>query len=343
MNDSKDEQTDSKDEQTDSENEQPYSDLTPDLMLDAVDALGFRTDARLLALNSYENRVYQIGIEDAEPVVVKFYRPGRWSDEQIIEEHRFTQELAALEIPVVEPMTLDGRTLHEHAGYRYTVYRRQGGHAPALDDLDNLFILGRAMGRIHAVGAVRPFEHRPALTVQSFGVESREFLLSEDFVSAESVDAYDAVTLLLIDAMNAIFDGVELNAIRLHGDCHLGNVLWRDDAPHFVDFDDARMGPAIQDLWMMLSGPRPLQLRQLSELVDGYSEFHDFDSRELVLIEALRSLRLMHHAAWLARRWNDPAFPPAFPWFNTSHYWAEQVREMEDQLNALEQPPLTLQ
>lgn len=195
---------DSKSEPNAAENEQPYSDLTPDLMLDAVDALGFRTDARFLALNSYENRVYQIGIEDADPVVVKFYRPGRWSDAQIIEEHRFTQELAELEIPVVEPMVLAGRTLHEHAGYRYTVYRRQGGHAPALDDLDSLFILGRAMGRIHAVGAVRPFEHRPALTVQSFGVESREFLLSEGFIPDDSVDAYDAVTLLLIDVMNRI-------------------------------------------------------------------------------------------------------------------------------------------
>ena len=324
------------------EGEQPYSDLTPDLMLDAVDALGFDTDARILALNSYENRVYQVGIEDGEPVVVKFYRPGRWSDEQIIEEHLFTQELVDLEIPVVEPMIFDGRTLHEHAGYRYTVYRRQGGHAPAFDDLDSLFILGRSLGRIHAVGAVRPFEHRPTLDVDSFGVYSREFLLSEGFLPADCVDAYDAVTLLLIDAMNGVFDAADFTHIRLHGDCHLGNVLWRDDAPHFVDFDDARMGPAIQDLWMMLSGPRPLRLRQLSELVDGYSEFYEFHPREIALIEALRSLRFMHHAAWLARRWHDPAFPKAFPWFNTSHYWAEHVRELEDQLNALEQPPLTL-
>lgn len=324
-------------------NEQPYADLTPDVILDAVDALGLRTDARILALNSYENRVYQVGIDDREPVVAKFYRPGRWSDAQILEEHRFTQELAGLEIPVVEPMIFDERTLHEHRGYRYSVYRRQGGHAPALDDLDSLYIIGRALGRIHAVGAVRDFEFRPTLTVESYGLESREFLLNEGFIPDDSVDAYDAVTLLLIDAMNAIFTGAELKRIRLHGDCHLGNVLWRDDAPHFVDFDDARMGPAIQDLWMMLSGPRGLQRRQLSELVDGYQEFHEFDPRELVLIETLRTLRLMHHAAWLARRWHDPAFPLAFPWFNTDHYWAEQVRELEDQLNLLEQPPLALQ
>lgn len=323
--------------------EQPYSDLTPDVILDAVDALGFQTDARILALSSYENRVYQVGIADAEPVVVKFYRPGRWSDAQIIEEHRFTQELAELEIPVVEPMIFDGQTLHEHAGYRYTVYRRQGGHAPALDDLDSLFILGRTLGRIHAVGAVRPFEHRPTLDVDAFGVVSREYLLSEGFLPEDCVDAYDAVTLLLVDTMNAVFSSVELSHLRLHGDCHLGNVLWRDDAPHFVDFDDARMGPAVQDLWMMLSGPRPLRLRQLSELVDGYSEFHEFDPRELVLIEALRTLRFMHHAAWMAQRWHDPAFPKAFPWFNTDHYWSGHVRELEDQLHAMELAPLTLQ
>ncbi len=320
----------------------PFEALSPDLILDAIDSTGLATDARLMALNSYENRVYQAGLEDGAFVVVKFYRPGRWSAAQIEEEHTFNAELAELELPVVAPLALDGRTLHEHAGFRFAVYPRQGGHAPALDDLDNLFVMGRALGRIHAVGAVRAFVQRPSLSVQSYGHDARALLLQGDYVDDAVRLRYEELTARLLERLDEAFERVDATSLRLHGDCHLGNVLWRDDAPHFVDFDDARNGPAVQDLWMMLSGPVDLRRRQLSELVEGYEEFHEFSRREFALIEPLRTLRFMHHAAWLASRWDDPAFPPAFPWFGTEAYWRSHVMELEEQLQALDAEPLSL-
>ncbi len=314
----------------------PYELLTPDLVLDAIDSTGYLTDARILALNSYENRVYQVGIEGGNPLIAKFYRPDRWSDAQILEEHRFTAALKELEISVVPPLLDDnGNSLREFQGFRFALYPRQGGHAPNLDDFDALLSLGRTLGRIHALGQAQPFAHRPALDIQSFGRDSYEFLLGNEFIPASLRESYRTLG-------ERVFARVKYTPIRLHGDCHPGNILWRDEVPHFVDFDDARMGPAIQDLWMLLSGEREQQTLQLSEILEGYREFCDFDLAELALIEALRSLRIMHYSAWLARRWTDPAFPHHFPWFNSERYWGEHILELREQLAALQEPTLVI-
>ena len=320
----------------------PYQLLTPDLVLDAVEANGYLSDARILALNSYENRVYQVGIEGSTPLIAKFYRPERWSDAQILEEHQFTQALKELEISVVPPLAdAAGHTLRHYQGFRFALYPRQGGHAPNLDDFDALLSLGRSLGRIHALGQTQAFAARPALDVQSFGRDSYQFLLDNGFIPASLRESYHSLGADLLKGCDALFARVKYRPIRLHGDCHPGNILWRDE-PHFVDFDDARMGPAVQDLWMLLSGERDQQTAQLAELLEGYREFCDFDLAELALIEALRSLRIMHYSAWLARRWGDPAFPHHFPWFNTERYWGEHILELREQLAALNEPPLVI-
>ena len=321
----------------------PYENLTPDTVIAAVESLGYVSDARILTLNSYENRVYQVGIEDAQPVIVKFYRPGRWSNEQILEEHDFVHELHELEIPSVPPLVDDdGNTLFGFQGFRFAVYPRQGGHAPELDNLDNLLILGRFLGRLHAVGATKLFQQRNALSVELFGEQSAQYLLRHDFLPSALRNSYEAITRQLLTVITQRFKEADAAALRLHGDCHPGNVLWRNDTPHFVDFDDCMNGPAIQDLWMLLSGDRANRLAQLAEIMEGYREFNDFAPRELLLVEALRSLRLMHYAAWLAQRWHDPAFPRNFPWFNTERYWGEHILELKEQLTAMDEPPLTL-
>ncbi|HVY04845.1 MAG TPA: serine/threonine protein kinase [Burkholderiales bacterium] len=323
------------------DNAAPYADLTPDLILNAIDSTRLRTDGRLLALNSYENRVYQVGMEDAKPVVAKFYRPGRWSDEQILEEHAFTAELAVREIPAVPPVAIEGATLHRFEGYRFAVYPRRGGRAPELDDPDTLEWLGRFIGRIHAVGATAAFAHRPALDIESFGDEPLAFLLDNDWIPADLRDAYASVVDQALEGIHAGFERAgHVKRLRLHGDCHPGNVLWTDDGPHFVDFDDARMGPAIQDLWMLLSGDRAAMTTQLSDVIAGYEDFAEFDRREIALIEPLRTLRLIHYSAWLARRWGDPAFPAAFPWFHTTKYWQDQILLMREQVAAMQEAPL---
>jgi len=319
----------------------PYADLTPDLLLDALEGIGLRADGRLIALNSYENRVYQIWLEEAPTVVAKFYRPDRWSDDAILEDHAFTLELAEREIPVVAPMRIDGRTLFEHAGFRFAVYPRQGGRVPELSDPDTLEWIGRFIGRIHAVGALTPFRHRPALDIDSFGVEPREYLLAHDWLPQELREVWSGVSAQALDGVRHAFDRAgDFATLRLHGDCHMGNVLWVDDGPHFVDFDDSRMGPAVQDLWMLLSGERGERIRQLSDVLAGYEDFMDFDPRELHLVEALRTLRLLHYAAWLARRWDDPAFPAAFPWFNSQRYWEERILELREQIALMDEEPL---
>jgi len=321
----------------------PFDALTPGFIMDAVETQGFRCDCRTLALNSYENRVYQVGIEDAPPLIAKFYRPDRWSDDQILEEHDFCRELAELELPVVAPLTNPaGESLFSHQGFRFALYPRQGGHAPEFDNLDNLEILGRMLGRIHRIGGVRPFGYRPALDLESFGRQSVGLIL-ERFIPDEYRESYAAVTGMLLETIEQVFaETGPVNLIRTHGDCHSGNILWRDNAPHFVDFDDARTAPAVQDLWMMLSGERSRQTAQLEALLDGYTEFCDFDPRELRLIEALRALRMLHYSAWLAERWEDPIFPRTFPWFNSVRYWGEQVLALREQLAALDEPPLQL-
>ena len=325
----------------------PFADLTPDAVLNAIDAIGVSTSGTLLALNSYENRVFQVGVDDGAQrfVVAKFYRPGRWLDAQILEEHAFTQELADAEVPAVPPLAVDGGTLHERGGYRFALYPRQGGRAPEIEDRNVREWLGRFIGRIHAVGAARPFAHRPALDIATFGEEPRGWLLDSRWLPHELRDVYAGVSAQALDAVRRCYERAgQPRAIRLHGDVHVGNVLWTDSGaqpgPHFVDFDDARTGPAVQDLWMLLSGAREEQQAQLADLLAGYEDFAEFDRRELHLVEALRTLRLIHYSAWIARRWDDPAFPVAFPWFDTPRYWEQKILELREQLAAMDEPPL---
>lgn len=322
----------------------PYDALTPDVILDAVERCGYRCDGRLFALNSFENRVYQVGIEEAAPLVAKFYRPGRWTAEAILEEHAFALELAAEELPVVAPLAdAAGETLHQREEFLYSLYPRQRGRAPELEDEQTLVWMGRFIGRIHAVGAVRPFRHRPALDVASFGDEPSAFLLEHGFIPSDLVPAYETLVRQVLAQVRQCFAlAGQVRLIRLHGDCHAGNVLWDADGPHFVDLDDARTGPAVQDLWMLLSGERDSMQRQLSAVLRGYRDFQEFDARELHLIEALRTLRLTHYAAWLARRWDDPTFPVNFPWFNTQRYWQDQILALREQWATMQEPPLAI-
>lgn len=320
----------------------PYDQLTPELVIDAVESTGLLTDLRIFPLNSYENRVYQVGIEEGEPIIAKFYRPIRWSEQQILEEHQFSQQLFDAEIPVVPPIIhKDGKSLLEFKGYRFSLYPRKGGHAPELDNLDSQLILGRLLGRIHAIGAQQSFTHRPDLNADNFGHQSYQFL-SEHFIPRELQTSYVSLCEDLLVIIDRQFKETPCELIRVHGDCHSGNILWRDETPHFVDLDDSRMAPAIQDIWMFLSGDRAFQTAQLAELIDGYNEFYDFDPRQLALIEAFRTLRIMHYSAWLARRWEDPAFPHNFPWFNTMRYWSDHILELREQLYLLQEPALTL-
>ncbi len=323
----------------------PFAGLTPERVLDALDSVlipaGSRTDGRLLALNSYENRVYQAGIEDGAPIVAKFYRPQRWSNDAILEEHTFVAELAAREIPAVPPLAFDGRTLHDFDGFRFAIFERRGGRAPELDRRDTLEWLGRFIGRIHAVGATKPYAARPTLDLRTFGYEPRDFLMSHDFVPDDVRPAYEAAVALAREGVERAYERAgDVRMLRAHGDCHPSNVLWTDAGPHFVDFDDSRMAPAVQDLWLLLPGDRPGASRALTDLLAGYEDFCEFDPRELHLIEALRTLRLIHYAAWLARRWDDPAFPAAFPWFNTHRYWEARVLELREQIGAMQEGPL---
>ena len=319
----------------------PYAALTPDRMLDAIESVGERCDGRVLQLNSFENRVFQVGLDSGKYVVAKFYRPGRWTDEQILEEHRFTTDLARREIPVVAPLEQGGRTLHSHAGYRFALYPRRGGRAPELDDPATLEWIGRFVGRIHAVGAIEQFRERPALDIASFGEEPRDWLLAHACVPAPLRAPWTAAVDQALEGVRAAFREVGTpRVLRLHGDCHPGNILWTDDGPHFVDFDDARNGPAIQDLWMLLSGDARAMSGQLAAVLAGYEDFMEFDRRELRLLEPLRTLRLIHYSAWIARRWHDPAFPAAFPWFGTERYWQDRILELREQIAAISEPPL---
>ncbi|VAX09152.1 YihE protein, required for LPS synthesis [hydrothermal vent metagenome] len=320
----------------------PYQSLTPDLILDALENQGYLCDGRLLPLNSYENRVYQVGVEDARPVVVKFYRPGRWSDEAIMEEHAFSKVLAEAEIPVVAPLAGQaGETLHQYDGFRFSVSPNCGGRWQELDEPAHIEWMGRLIARIHALGRVERFQYRQTLDIEQRGTESYRYILENGFIPYELEAAYQSLLEALIPRIQGAFEAAgSVAMIRLHGDCHLGNVLWTDAGPHFVDFDDCCMGPAIQDLWMLLSGEVAHRTAQLSYLLDAYSEFNDFDARELHLIEALRTLRMIHYSAWLARRWSDPAFPANFPWFNSQKYWEEQILSLKEQMSLLDEPPL---
>ena len=310
--------------------------------MDAIESQGFHCDARILELNSYENRVYQVGIEDAEPLIAKFYRPDRWTPEQIQEEHDFTLELADHDLSVVAPLILSGATRFQYRGFEIAVFPRRGGRAPAVDDLACLEVLGRFIARLHNVGARAPFEYRPTISIAEYGTSALGYLLEHRFVPDELIEAYQSVTSALIGLIEDKMQLAQARELRVHADCHMGNVLWRDDQPHFVDFDDARTGPAVQDLWMLLSGDEESRSVQMSHILRGYRDFRAFDLSELMLIEPLRTLRMMYHTAWLARRWDDPAFPRAFPFFNTQKYWSDHILELREQWAAIEAPSITV-
>ena len=339
----------------------PFARLTPDAVMDALASVGLLCDGRLQGLSSYENRVYQLPLEDGQVVVAKFYRPARWSDAQIIEEHAFAAELMAAEVPVIGPLLLQGTTLHHFGDFAFSVSPRRGGRMPELDEPEVLEWIGRFLARLHTVGAARAFRVRPALDLQSFGLQSRDWLLARNMVPLDvqtlwSQTCQEAMDLIATHACLAGQDtkndpqARNIQTLRLHGDCHPGNILWTPagapaaagPGPHFVDLDDARTGPAVQDLWMLLSGDRQQRSRQLGTLVDGYEQFRAFDRRELALIEPLRTLRLIHYSAWLARRWDDPAFPINFPWFGSSDYWKGQVQVLQDQIEAMQEDPLSV-
>ncbi len=317
----------------------PYANLSPETILAALESVGLAPNGGLLALNSYENRVYQVELDDGTFVVSKFYRPNRWTAAAIKEEHAFTYELLDAEISVVAPLLINAESLFEYQGFQFSIYARQGGHPPNLENEDDLEVLARTIGRMHAVGSQGTFTHRAQLTTQRLGHDSRSYLLEHQFVPLDVETAYATVTTHLLERIEPMMQGLPM--IRIHGDCHMGNVLWRNDTPHFVDFDDCVMGPPIQDLWMLLSGERAEQTLQLSLILDAYTTFYDFEPRTLGIIEALRTLRLMHHAAWIARRWQDPAFPQAFPWFESPRFWSDHLLELREQLAMLDEPPLT--
>jgi Ser/Thr protein kinase RdoA (MazF antagonist) len=338
-----------------------FETLTPDVVMDALASVGLYGDGRQIALSSYENRVYQLHLEDGQAVVAKFYRPERWTEAQILEEHAFSRELMDAEIPVVGPLTLNGSTLNHFGGFAFSVSPRRGGRPPELDDPDVLEWIGRFLARIHTVGAGKPFASRPALNLQTFGVASRDWLLAHEKVPLDVQSAWTKASQDALDLIAGYADltGAEgkkdaysepVQQIRLHGDCHPGNILWTPlespasagPGPHFVDLDDARTGPAVQDMWMLLSGDRSQRSRQLGAIVDGYEQFRSFDRRELALIEPLRTLRLIHYSAWLARRWEDPTFPINFPWFGSSDYWQGQVQMLEEQMEAMQEDPLVV-
>ena len=340
----------------------PYERLTPQRLLASLDATGFRGDGRVLQLNSYENRVFQVMLEDGSAVVAKFYRPARWTDGQILEEHAFALTLAAHELPVIAPLPLtavetpefdtveclgDPPTLARHddqgTTFRWAVYPRRAGHGPELDDPAVLQWLGRFVGRVHAASGTACFVARRTMDPVSFGRDRLDVLMQSTAIIDEQRDGYQRVCEHAIAAAERAFAVLpDLTVRRVHGDLHPGNILWRDAGPHIVDLDDCCNGPAVQDLWMLLSGTREAMRSQLMHLLDGYTPHNAFDARELSLIEPLRTLRMIHHSAWLAERWADPAFPVAFPWFGSPNYWLQQQQQLREQIDAMAEPPLTL-
>ncbi|MCE2873829.1 MAG: serine/threonine protein kinase [Xanthomonadales bacterium] len=315
---------------------QPFARLSPDEVLAAAERLGIECDGRLFALNSYENRVYQIGSASHGTLVLKFYRPGRWSDAQLLEEHSFTEELAAADLPVAAPQRFADATLHRHEGLRYAVFPRLAARAVEIDAQDSLQLIGRTLGRMHAIGAKAPFRHRVTLSSERLGWQARDALLSSPLLEQTMADKYAEASAALLEAVDEAIERIgPVGRIRLHGDCHLGNILWREQGPVFVDLDDCMMGPRIQDLWMFLSGTPDEREGQWNELASGYRQFHAIDEWERDLVEPLRALRMVHHAAWIAARWEDPAFPRAFPWFTSPRFWQEHLSDLWQQLAEL--------
>lgn len=333
-------------------NEHPYDRLTPEVILSSVESAGYQCTGALLPLNSYENRVYRVDLEDPPEdypgnqhrLAVKFYRPARWSNQAILEEHDFALELAEQEVPVVAPLVFDGSSLLEHSGFRFALFPWQPGRSPELNKKEDRELVGRYLGRLHAIAKTKPFEHRPAITVDTFGHTPFDYLMEHQCLPSYLEQPYQSVVQDLLQHIGSSFDSAQpISNQRLHGDCHLSNILWTETGPHIVDLDDCRMGPAVQDLWMFLSGERAEQELQLTDIMRGYQQFCDFDYSQLLLVESLRSLRLIHYSAWLAQRWSDPAFPIAFPWFDSDRYWEEQVLALREQRALLDEPPLQCQ
>lgn len=321
----------------------PFAGLTPEAILLAVESLGLACDGRVLALNSFENRVFRIGLDEGLPRVAKFYRPGRWTDAAILEEHAFSAELLAAELSVVAPEEIAGTTLHRHAGMRFALFPLQGGHAPEPGDRETLRQIGRTLGRMHAVGAAGHFHERLTLGIQSHALEPVSFLLDSGWLPAELEANFEALCHHLLDEIETGWErSGQTPVLRLHGDCHPGNILWRNGSAHFVDLDDAMTGPAVQDLWMLCTGDAAARGEQLGWLLEGYQVFHGFDHRQLQLIEPLRTMRILHFHAWIARRWHDPAFPAAFPWFDSPRHWESVIGQLQEQLAALRDPTITL-
>ncbi|QIZ78089.1 serine/threonine protein kinase [Ferrimonas lipolytica] len=318
-----------------------FQSLGPDLLLDAIETLGIYPESGLLALNSYENRVYQFRADDGHRYVTKFYRPQRWSEAQIKEEHQFAQELADEEVPVAAPLQFDGETLFSHQGYQFALWRSVGGRQFEVDNLDQLEQVGRFLGRLHQQGQKQAFQHRPTLSIQEFGYEAKTILQQQAQMGSYLETAFYTVLEQLLQRIAAPLNHSQ-SILRLHGDMHPGNILYMDDGPSFVDLDDARMGPAVQDLWMMLNGDRQQRLLQLDILLEGYETFASLPTSQLALIEPLRALRMINYLAWLTKRWQDPAFPRNFPWYGTDKFWEEQVLAMKEQLAALDEAPLSL-
>ena len=320
-----------------------FNGLSPDLIIDGLESAGFTVDSGLLALNSYENRVYQFHDDNLVKYVTKFYRPQRWKLAQIQEEHDFSFELEEYELPIVAPLKVDNQSLFEHEGYQFAVFPCRGGRIFEVDNLEQLEWMGRFVGRIHAVSSQNTFKNRPTFTTDEMLVEARGMIVASGYVPKSLHCAFFTILDLVIDLASKQYLGIKnCSQIRLHGDCHAGNILWRDEGPHFVDLDDCKTGPAIQDLWMMLSGDRQQQLLQLDTLLMGYEEFFTFEHEQLLLIESLRTMRVVNYMAWLCKRWQDPAFPRNFPWFNTERYWEQQILMLKEQMSALQQPSLTL-
>jgi len=322
------------------EDRQPFTGLTPAVVLDAAATVGLEPDGRLFALNSYENRVYQLG-SGAQQRVLKFYRPGRWSDVQIAEEHEFTAELAAAELPVAAPLVLEGETLFRYREFRFAAFPWMRGRAPELDAPEARQLLGRSVARLHQIGAARKFTARPRIGVQRLGWQARAQVLGSALLPTALRERYSSVSGALLEKVSAAFAAADsVRDIRIHGDCHLGNLLWDEHGPLFVDLDDCAMGPRVQDLWMMLSGPPAEQQGQWQQLLEGYQQFADFDFKEVTLVEPLRALRMLHHAAWIAQRWADPAFPRAFPWAAEPRYWEGYLLDLLEQIATIDEPPL---
>ncbi len=328
-----------------------YDQLTPDTVLNAIDSIlvpqGSFTSGHQLALNSYENRVYQIGIEkegldEISSVIVKFYRPKRWCDETILQEHAFTLAAQEDELPVIAPLVIDGKTLFEFEGFRFALFPKQGGQSGQIENLDDFEQMGRLLGRLHQTANCVESHARPTMTPLTFAKQSLDFLLNHDFIEPELIPAYESVSRDLIDILEQRWDMYEPRLKLTHGDLHAGNLIWHQKMPYMLDLDDCALAPRIQDIWMLLHGERDEMQAQVAAIARGYELFLPFPADELPLIEVLRSMRLMHYSAWLAKRWDDPAFKMAFPWFGTARYWSEQVLNLREQMALLQEPPLQL-